>query len=72
MLATSQAQPCFQFPLPPLRGRDRMGPCLLLRGCQGTAREVNHLGSCRVTPAGLGEEPGVQSVIHMARLTPLF
>lgn len=39
-----------------------MGPCLLMLGCQGTAREVTHPGSPRGTRAGLGEEQGSRAL----------
>lgn len=57
MLASSQAQLCFQFSWPPSVGEGQDEPLLLL-GRQGTAREVTHPRSPRGTRAGPGEEQG--------------
>lgn len=69
--ASPRTRPCWPVPKPscvfsshgpPPWGRDRLGPCLLLLGRQGTAREVTHPRSPRGTQAGPGEQQGFRAL----------
>lgn len=48
-----------------------MGPCLLLLGCQGTAREMTHPGSHKGAGLDWGSRTRGQGTAHMAHSIPL-